>query len=196
MLFTLQLEKSQISYVVLSGLTWSTVPTFLNHLLTIASASAFFSSTKKKKKPSHYPSRSSESIFLSFYHTVCALTILLFLLPGMLSNLFHMTSSFGHYYFNSNVISKEGLPNHHPSRGTDIIPSPCFSSLINTKFMHLPVLLLTMNHELHKSKELWLCCMQNVVQGVFSSWHIVETQLTRLSKWINRSKCQPTGKFS
>ena len=50
MLFPLQLEKSQVSCVVLSGLTWSTVPTFLNHLLTITSASAFFSSKKEKKK--------------------------------------------------------------------------------------------------------------------------------------------------
>lgn len=55
--------------------------------------------------------------------------------------------------------------------------------------MHLPVLLLTMNCELHKSKELWLCCMHTPVQYVFSTWHIVEIQLTILSKWINGSKC-------
>lgn len=111
--FPLQLEKPQISYTILSSLTWPTLPTFLNHLLTTLLPHSLLSAKKKKKKKrsSLCPSKSSENIF-SFN---CRSVHLLFLLPRTrtLFNHFQVTGSFCNYYLNSYVISKEAKPNQH-----------------------------------------------------------------------------------
>lgn len=148
--FPLQLEKSQISHVVLWALTWSTLPTFLNHLLTTASAPF---TTFQPKKAFSLPFEifrkhfffsiigSMHLLFFCFFCLECFPTDSTWLAHFVITISTQISSPGRHYI--TITLKKAQTLSHHPTFLLHNIHH-------NIKFMYLPVLLPTMDRELHK----------------------------------------------